>query len=147
MLIGMPFPGKLIGRRDIHVVFMITSRARGGLRRWHTREGRCFPELVVVRGVFAYDFLESMGQQSPSKHFDVLFDIPWFWVGEIHDQLEEGRAVFPAFANGQGSEAFQVASDPILLLHGKPDANQALQEINTVYRGDEVVVTFLPVDA
>lgn len=152
MLIGMSLAGELIWRRDIQAVFMMTDRGRGrgDLWRRHTRERQkrtCFPELVVIRGVFAYDFLESMGQQSPSKHFDILFDIPWFRVREIHDQLEKVCRVVPAFADGQGTEAFQVASDPVLLLHGKLDANQTLQEIDTVHGGDEVVIAFLPVDA
>lgn len=65
---------------------------------------------------------------------------------EGHDDLEEIATVRFHFADGQRSEAFQIAPDPVLFLGGEAHADQGLQEIDDIHRGDEIIVLVLPID-
>lgn len=80
------------------------------------------------------------------KGLDILFDVPWLWMREAHDPLEELGADGFRLCHCQRAEAFEIASNPVLFLHAKVCFHQAFQEIDTVDRCDEVFIMLGPVD-
>jgi hypothetical protein len=66
---------------------------------------------------------------------------------EAHDPLEEFGADRFRLGHRQGAEAFEIASDPVLFFHAKVCFHQTFQEVDTVDRGDKVIIVLGPVDA
>lgn len=97
--------------------------------------------------VFPDNLLERRPKDTPWKHLDVLFNVARFWVRETHHQLEEIFSPLFGFGNGDRSESFQVSSNSVLFLDGKPHANERFQEVNGIDRGDKAFVLVLAVDA
>lgn len=85
----------------------------------------CHADVAYARTyIFPNDLLQCMCENFPWKYFHVLLDIPRLRVGKIHDNLEKILAVRLSFRDCGRSETFEVAADPIFLLHRKSYGDQ-----------------------
>ena len=104
--------------------------------------------MIIERTyVFANDLLQGCVQNAPRKHLHVLLDIARLRAGECHDEPEELGAVGFRLRNGDGTEALQVASDAILLLHSESDGNERLEQRDGVDAGNVAFTSVFPPDA
>ena len=86
--------------------------------------------------VLGDDFLEGLPENLPGENLDVFLDVPRFGVAKTHDNPEEVGALRLCLAHCQGVETFEVASDPVLFLNGKPSrsGHKLLKQVDGVDR-------------
>jgi hypothetical protein len=87
--------------------------------------------LTVLR----YNLLERWAEVLPPEDLDILLDISRFGVAECHDYLEELLAFGLSLTHGEGMEALQIPSDPVLFLNSKSGwgNNELFQEVDSVH--------------
>lgn len=96
--------------------------------------------------VFPNDLLQSMAENLPGEDLDILLNVARLRIREAHDDLEKVLAVRLGFGNRERSEAFQVATDAVLLLDSKADSDQRLKQIDRIHAGDVALVLAFPHD-
>lgn len=97
--------------------------------------------------IFADNLFQSLLKYVPFKCLHILFDDSRSGIGKSHDKLKEAIALGLAFRYGAWFEAFEVATNAILLFSSKAYTNQRLQKRNGIDTGDVIRVAFFPIDA
>lgn len=100
-----------------------------------------------VTYVFPNNLLESVRKDAPSKHLDILLNVPRLRTGKLHNELEEALALLLSLGHSQRPEPLQVPAYPVLLLDRKPHPDQRLQEVDTINAGYIALFPFRPPDA
>lgn len=86
--------------------------------------------------VFADNLFERSSDTFPWEYLDVLFNVSWLGLGEIHDSPEKRIGRRLVLGDSLGSKTFQVSSDPVLFLDREPLTNDGFEQIQHVDRGD-----------
>lgn len=97
--------------------------------------------------IFANDFFQGMAQDFPGEDLDILLDVPRLWRRETHDDLEKVITLRLRLRNSERPKAFKIPPNSILLLDGKPHADQRLEQVNGIHARDEAFLPPGPVDA
>lgn len=96
--------------------------------------------------IFAYDFLQCMGQNLPGENFHVFLDIARFRSRESHNDLEEVLAVCLRLRHRKRAEALEIPTNAILFLDRESYTYERLEEIDGVNARYKALVLAFPVD-
>lgn len=125
---------------------MVHGCLRAGVCRARRGEDcRCGGRIACR--VFADYLLQRMSKNLPWKDLDILLDVSRLGIREAHDGFEEIFAFGLGFGDSQWSEAFQVTSDAVFLLHGEADSNKGLQKEDSVNARDKAFFFLFPPNA
>lgn len=97
--------------------------------------------------IFTDDLLQCRPEDAPREHLNILLNVPRFWIGEAHDQLEEILTARLRLRNGDRPETFEVTADTILFLDGKTNADKSFKQVDRVDRCHKALVLVLAIDA
>ena len=97
--------------------------------------------------VFRDNLLERGSHDLPREYLDVFFYVSRLGTRKTHDELE--KVLIPRFIlrHSNRSEALEVTTDPILLLHREASTNQRLEQVDRIHRSKVTRVRVLTEDA
>ncbi len=96
--------------------------------------------------VFGQYLSQSLTEQMPREHLQILLDIARPRLGELHDGLEKPLKAVLMLRHRYWAEALQIAPDAVLLFDGEFVVGELLEEVYDIDRGSEEFLRLLAVD-
>ena len=86
--------------------------------------------------IFVHDLFQGFLKDRPWENLDVLLDVPRARLRESHNETEESLVATLILGDRRRLESLEISADAVLLFDGETVANDCLEQIDDVDRGN-----------